>query len=81
MLSLHEIRELEWSRQFVDRLRVLRISDDRKVVLKRWLALAWRWRLRSAAAIGIAGALWYFGLPVLLGPIMPVETGAMAGSW
>lgn len=73
MLSLHEIREPEWRRQFVDRLRVLKISDDRKVVLKRWLALAWRWRLRSVAAIGVVGALWYFGPALVLGPVVPVE--------
>ncbi len=73
MLSLHESRRPGWRRQFVDRMRVLRISDARTAVLKRWLALAWRWRLRTGAALGVAGAFLYFGVPVVLGPVVPVD--------
>ncbi len=73
MLSLHEIQKPERRRQFVDWLRLLRLSEVRKAALTRWLELAWRWRLRIAAAFGVAGALWYFGLPAVLGPVILVE--------
>lgn len=74
MPSLQEIRKPEWRRQFVDRLREITHDRSGEVVLRSWLAQAWRWRLRISAGLGVAGALWYFGLPVLLGPIMSVET-------
>ena len=73
MLSLHEQGGPEFRMRFLDRLSVIGISDRGKVVLKRWLAQIWQWRLRGALAVGITGGLWYFGLPVVLGPVVPVE--------
>jgi HlyD family secretion protein len=35
---------------------------------------AWRWRYRAPLVLIAAAALWYYGAPRLLGPIVPAET-------
>ncbi len=73
MLSLHDQSRPGWQQRILDLLRMIRPSDAGKVVLENLLAHAWRWRSRAAAALVVAGAFWYFGVPVVLGPIVPVE--------
>ena len=53
----------------------------RRQTLRAWggglraaAALLWRRRLGVAALLGILGALWYFGAPVVLGPVVDADT-------
>jgi len=73
MSSLHQQNKTFGSRQLVARLREVGSSAPGKIELTRWLAQAWHWRMPAAGAVGLAGLLWYFGLPFLLGPVVPVD--------
>jgi HlyD family secretion protein len=53
----------------------------RRQTLRAWggglraaAVLLWRRRLGVAALLGILGALWYFGAPVVLGPVVDADT-------
>lgn len=72
-LTLHQDGRPGRRQRFLHRLREITHDESGKVVLTSWLAQAWRWRLRISGGLGVAVALWYFGLPVVVGPVVAVE--------
>ena len=41
--------------------------------LRDLLARLWPWRFRFPAMLALVAALWYFGTPFLLGPVVAVD--------
>ena len=42
--------------------------------LREAVAHLWRWRFRALALLGALAVLWYFGAPLVLGPVVNANT-------
>ena len=59
-----------WTKRYANRLRSFKIPPAWE---RNWRAAAtqmWRWRIRAPALIGALVVLWYFGVPIVLGPVV-----------
>jgi HlyD family secretion protein len=74
MLSTRQQDEIQsrW-RWCTDQLRSIKIPETSKETVKRGLSHAWQWRYRATAALSVLAVIWYAGIPLLLGPVTPVE--------
>jgi HlyD family secretion protein len=62
-----------WLNRCADRLRSFKIPPAWETRLHAAAAQIWRWRLRAPMLVGALAVLWYFGAPILLGPIVSAD--------
>jgi HlyD family secretion protein len=55
-------------------LRFLKMPLAWEKVLRKAAAHLWRWRFRAPALLGALAVLWYFGTPLVLGPVVDANT-------
>jgi HlyD family secretion protein len=54
-------------------LRSLKMPEAWVIGLRTAIARLWFWRFRTLVLLGALAALWYFGAPVLLGPLVNAD--------
>jgi HlyD family secretion protein len=62
-----------WIGRRVNWLRSVKMPRTWETSLRAALALLWRWRFRAPALLAALAALWYFGAPILLGPVVNAD--------
>ncbi len=63
-----------WTERRANRLRSLKIPRAWENGLRAAVATLWRWRVRAPVLLGALAMLWYFGAPILLGPVINADT-------
>jgi HlyD family secretion protein len=63
-----------WTGRRANWLRPLKMPQAWGKGLHAAVAHLWRWRFRAPALLGALAVLWYFGAPVLLGPVVNADT-------
>jgi HlyD family secretion protein len=62
-----------WIGRHANWLRSVKMPRAWETGLRAALAHLWRWRFRAPALLGALAALWYFGAPILLGPVVNAD--------
>ena len=63
-----------WTERRVKQLRSLDIPREWRERLRAATALVWRLRLRAPALLAALVAVWYFGTPILFGPVVNADS-------
>jgi HlyD family secretion protein len=62
-----------WAKRYADRLLTFKISPAWKDHCRAAVSKIWRWRIRAPAIAAVLTLLWYFGGPVLVGPVVSAD--------
>jgi HlyD family secretion protein len=62
-----------WTKRYADWLRSFKISPAWEKRLHAAAAEMWRWRIRAPVIAAALALLWYFGAPVLFGPVVSAD--------
>ncbi len=62
-----------WTERRIKWLRSIEIPPAWKQRLRAVALHLWRWRFRAPALVTALAALWYFGAPILFGPVIYVD--------
>jgi HlyD family secretion protein len=74
MLEVPQHRDGTWTERGVKQLRSLEVPREWRDRLRAAGALLWRWRFRAPALLAALVAVWYFGTPILFGPVVNADS-------
>jgi HlyD family secretion protein len=59
--------------RYAHRLRSFKMPPDWETHLRAAIPHLWRWRIRAPVLLAALAAFWYFGVPILFGPLVNAD--------